>query len=262
MERYMKKFKNVALGVSFLISNIAFAGTMGAEEIFKQSAYVKLGSGGSYSMDANIYADPTYWDASPQGYNANVGKTALYSAAFGYNYSSLLSGDIEYIYRPSYSYSKFQTSTASNTTGFNADKTRHFDLQSNSLMANVYLNGAAISEYLKVTLWNSYAIEAFIGGGLGVGFNETNSFHSVKTTGEISAFVPSNFTTSLAWQLSAGLQLMNTENYHLSAGYRYYNGGNFFSNDYVTDFAVYATPWKGTLQANEFFITLKCNLEA
>jgi len=37
-------------------------------------------------MNANIFADPTYWDASPQGYNETVGNAAIYSAAFGYNY--------------------------------------------------------------------------------------------------------------------------------------------------------------------------------
>lgn len=46
-------------------------------------------------MNANVYADPVYWDASPQGYNGSVGNTAIYSAAFGYNYSQLISGDFE-----------------------------------------------------------------------------------------------------------------------------------------------------------------------
>lgn len=87
-------------------------------------------------MNANIFADPTYWDASPQGYNETVGNAAIYSAAFGYNYSQLISADIEYIYRPSYSYSKFQTSTSNTTSYYNGAKTRYFDLQSNSLMAN------------------------------------------------------------------------------------------------------------------------------
>lgn len=213
-------------------------------------------------MNAEVFADPVFWDVSPQGYDGNVGKTAIYSAAFGYNYSPLISGDIEYIYRPSYSYSKFQTSTASGTVGFNGDKTRHFDLQSNSLMANLYLHGAAMTDSLKFDLWNVYALEPFIGGGLGVGFNNVSNFYSVKTNGVYAAIEQDNFVTSLAWQLSAGLQLINNSNYNLAAGYRYYNGGSFSSNNFTIDNKSYWTPWHGTVQANEFFITLAYRVDA
>ena len=144
-------------------------------------------------------------------------------AAFGYNYSPLISGDIEYIHRPSYSYSKFQTSTAVTILNFNGSKIRHFSLQSNSLMANLYLHGAAITESLKFDLSNAYSIEPFVGGGLGVGFNNVSNFHSVKTDGTYAAIMPDNLRTSIAWQLSAGLQLINMSNFNLAAGYRYYN---------------------------------------
>jgi len=254
----MITLKNAMLLITVLSSGAVFSGTMGSvsPNVFNQSAYIKLGSGGSYSMNANIVADPAFWDASPQGYNGKVGHTAFYSAAFGYNYTPLISGDIQYIYRPSYSYSKFQTSTALGTVDFNGDKTRHFDLQSNSLMANLYLHGAAMSNSLKVDLSNAHAIEPFIGGGLGVGFNTVSNFYSVKTNGVYAAIEPDNFRTSLAWQLSAGLQLINDTNFNLAAGYRYYNGGSFSSANFTTDYPSYNTPWNGTVQANEFFVTL------
>lgn len=245
-------------------SGSSMAGSMGSIDlnVFKQSAYIKLGSGGSYSMNTEVFANTAFWDASPQGYGGNVGNTIVYSAAFGYNYSPLISGDIEYIYRPSYSYSKFQTSTASTTPNFNGNKTRYFDLQSNSLMANLYLHGAAMSDSLKVDLWHAYAIEPFVGGGLGVGFNNVSNFHSVKTNGVYAAIQQDNFRTSLAWQLSTGLQLINNSNFNLAAGYRYYDGGNFSSGNFNIDTLSYATPWKGTVQANEFFITLAYRVDA
>lgn len=260
----MLTLKNTILGFTILSWNAVFAGTMESIDLntCTQSAYIKLGSGGSYSMNANVYADPVYWDASPQGYNGNVGNTAIYSAAFGYNYSQLISGDIEYIYRPSYSYSKFQTSTATRTINFNGDKTRHFNLQSNSLMGNLYLHGAALSDSLRINLWNAYAIEPFIGGGLGVGFNNMSNFYSVRTDGVYTSIAQDNFRTSLAWQLSAGLQLINNTHFNLAAGYRYYNGGNFSSSNFTINPQDYSTPWKGTLQANEFFVTVAYRIDS
>jgi opacity protein-like surface antigen len=258
----MLNHMKVLVGITTLSSSIVFAGAMGPVDSFKPSAYVKLGSGGSYSMDARIFADPAFWDASPQGYNGTVNNTALYSAAFGYNYSPLISTDIEYIYRPSYSYSKFQTSTASTTPGFIGDTTRHFNLQSNSLMANLYVHGAGISDYLKMNVKNIFSIEPFIGGGLGVAFNTVSNFNSLESTGTYSSVEQDNFRTALAWQLSAGLQLINDSHFNLAAGYRYYNGEDFTSNNYTFQNPTFATPWKGTVAANEFFVTLAYKLDA
>jgi opacity protein-like surface antigen len=255
---HMLALKNALLGFAAFSSGAVFSGTMGPVDSneLNPSVYIKLGSGGSYSMNADIFADPAFWDASPQGYNGNIGHTAIYSAALGYNYSPLISGDIEYIYRPSYSYSKYQTSTATGTVDFNGDKTRRFDLQSNSLMANLYLHGAALSDSLHVDLWNTYTLEPFVGGGLGVSFNDVMRFYSIRTDGVYTAIEPGNFRTSLAWQFSAGLQLMNQRNFNLAAGYRYYHGGTFSSSNFVILSQVYAAPWKGTVQANEFFVTV------
>ena len=200
-------------------------------------------------MNTNVYTDPLYWDASPQGDNGTVGNTAIYSAAFGYNYSKLIIGDIEYIYRPSYSYSKCQTLTANNTINFNGYKTRHFNLQSNSLMENLYLHGASLSDSLQINLWNGYAIEPFIGGG----FNYMSNFHSTKIDSVYTAIMQDNFRTSLAWQLSAGFQLINNTDFNLAAGYRYYNGGSFSSSNFIINSQDYSTPWEATLQANGFF---------
>ena len=261
----MPDLKRISLLASVILtSTTAFSGTMGTLDtsVNNQSAYIKLGSGGSYSRNANIYADPDYWDVATQGYGGNVGNTAIYSAAFGYNFSPLISADIEYIYRPSYFYSKFQTSAAILTQDFNGTKTRYFNLQSNSLMANAYLHGAGIYDALKVDLWNSFAIEPFIGGGLGVGFNSMTNFYSAKPSGEYAAIGQDTFRTSLAWQLSAGLELLNSSNFNLAAGYRYYNGGNFSSSNFTIEYPFYATPWKGTIQANEFFITFAYKIDA
>ena len=107
-------------------------------------------------MNANIFADPTYWDASPQGHNGTVGNAAIYSAAFGYNYLQLISADIEYIYRPSYSYSKFQTSTANTTSYYIIMVRKRVTLICKvTLSWQIKVHGAAMSDSLKVAFGTS-----------------------------------------------------------------------------------------------------------
>ena len=98
-------------------SSVGFAGTMGVVvDTFNPSLYFKVGSGGSWSMNSDIQADKKNWDPAYQGYNANLGSTALYSAAIGYNLNPLWSFDFDYIYRPSYQYDKYQDFMPSTTT--------------------------------------------------------------------------------------------------------------------------------------------------
>lgn len=266
------KIKKALLILSSLATTSVFAGTMGPVDTFTPSLYFKVGSGGSYSMPAGINnPDPTYWDATPQGYNGDVGQSALYSAAIGYNFSKLISSDFEFIYRPNFNYAKFQTSDAVSTVEFNGDKTRIFDLQSNSVMWNVYLHGKGYSDALNYQVYNDISVEPFVGGGIGVAFNTVSNFHSETTSGNPTAIMLDNSMTSLAWQFSAGLNFYNTGNFNLAAGYRYYNGEQFTSNSYtintdttnnVVEGPLNLPQWSGTIQANEFFIQLGYKIDA
>lgn len=245
-----------------LNSSLAVAGTMGPTEDFTPTPYVKLGSGGSYSMNTGLKPNLLIWDASPQGYNADVGHTALYSAAFGYQISPLISGDVQYIYRPSYDYQRFQTSSSTDTVSFEGNKTRYFDLHSNSLMVNAYLHGRGYSDRLNRALGRGFFVEPFIGGGLGVAFNTVSNFHSLSQSpaadniGPVVSMMVDHERTSLAYQFSAGLSFYHDTNFNLGVGYRYYNGGTFTSENYLTDQQVTVSPWNGLIQANEFFIDL------
>ena len=255
------KIKTINVLLLSLTSSAVFAGTMGPINTFFPSLYFKVGSGGSYSMPAGINnPDPAYWDASPQGYNGDVGQSALYSAAIGYNYSKLISTDFEYIYRPSFNYTKYQTSTATNTIFFNGDKTRYFNLQSNSLMWNVYLHGKGYSDGLIYQLHKNISVEPFIGGWIGAAFNTVSNFNSILSTGSVKAIEANNLITSLAWQFSAGLNFFNQEHFSLGTGYRYYNGQQFSGNSYIINSQDTAPNWTGTIQANEFFIQLNYTL--
>lgn len=259
----MKKNKINLLLLS-LTSTSLFAGTMGAVETFNPSLYFKVGSGGSYSMPAGIdNPNPAYWDASSQGYNGTVGQSALYSAAIGYNFSKLISTDFEFIYRPSFSYKKFQDSNASTTVEFNGDKTRLFNLESNSLMWNVYLHGKGYSDALTYQIHDNLFVEPFVGGGIGVAFNTVSNFHSITTASEPTAMMLDNSMTSLAWQFSAGLNFYNTGKFNMGAGYRYYNGEQFTSNSYSINGTPLVLPqWSGTMQSNEFFVQIGYKIDA
>ncbi len=224
--------------------------------------YVNVGSGGSYSLTSDIYADPVFWDAAPQGYNAALGSTALYSVALGYQVSPLLSADVEYIYRPKYSYSRYQTPPKRDASFFVGNVTRNFNLESNSLMVNAYLHGAAFPDMLVYKMGHEYFIEPFIGGGLGVSFNTMSNFKSLKPDGFYVSYALDNFRTSLSGQASAGLRLYNQSNFSLEAGYRYYNGGTFTSQNFVLDGTNLLTPWKGAVQANEFFLRLSYSFDS
>ena len=250
-----------ALAVLTLTSGLAVAGTMGPIEN-KQSAYLKLGVGGSSSMQADMNVVTPIWDPSPEGYNHNVGSTALYSAAAGYHFSPLISLDFEYIYRPSFTYAKYQTSLATGVAGFaGTEKIRYFNLQSNSLMANLGLHGQGLSPHL---VWDasSCMIQPFVAGGLGVAFNTVSNFHTLtlQPSSFNTSMMPDHSITSLAWQLSAGLEIINWKNFELAAGYRYYNGGTFESNNYIINDTSSDPAWKGTVAANEGFVTISYNI--
>jgi opacity protein-like surface antigen len=262
-EGMQMKLKTINVISLSLISSAVLAGTMGPIDNFKPSLYFKVGSGGSYSMSAGINnPNPTYWDASPQGYNGDVGQSALYSAAIGYSYSKLISTDFEYIYRPSFNYIKYQTSTASQTIAFNGNKTRIFNLQSNSLMWNVYLHGKGYSDDLNYNVYDDIFMEPFVGGGLGVAFNTVSNFHSNRVDATVASIMNDNYKTSIAWQFSAGLNFYNTSNFNLGAGYRYYNGEGFASNSYIVNNQTIAPPWLGIIQANEFFVQLGYKIDS
>lgn len=236
--------------LTWMLSTSVFAGSMGGES--SPQNYLKFSSGGSFSYTSHIYADPIYWDASPQGYNGKLGHSALYGVAGGRHFNPLWSGDIEFIYRPSFHYKKYQTSTAYNTIFFNGEKNRYFNFESNSLMANLYLNGSGLSDR-----FNNFGAEPFIGGGLGVAFNTIKDFHTQRfSDASFRGILQDHLRSSLAFQFSAGMRLITHSNYEFDLGYRYYNANTYSTSNFVINTIDYATPWKGTFQSNEFFVHL------
>lgn len=232
----------------------------GIENIVPENhVFITVGSGYSWSQSADISVDTSVWDASPQGYDNNVSNSLILDAEAGYIINSLLSVGAGLSYRGDYQYSQFQTSTASATPGFIGDKTRFFDLNNTAVMGNLYLNKFGAHHYLDYHFTHAINIFPFAGAGVGVGYNNMTNFHSeVPTTGSVgvASVMPDNTEKSLAYQAMVGLVLEINSTLSFDGGYRYFNGGNFKSNNYIPNGTPPETApaWTGNLSANEAFV--------
>jgi hypothetical protein len=234
--------------------------------------YILGGVGASFSNDANISADSSFWDPSPQGYNTNLGTSEFYEGGLGYNISPVFSVQITDTYRPSYAYRKVQTPVGGNTPGFLGGKTRYFNLDDNALLATVVLHGAGLSDRLAWKVGQASMLQPFAGVGLGIAYNTVSNFHSEpmsppadapkRDIPSVAAMMMPYTSHALAYQGLLGLELTH-KNMSIDFGYRYFNGGQFQSNTYITNpvagynYPTLAPAWKGTLTANEVFVDLR-----
>lgn len=238
--------------------------------------FLSFGSGISFSKQAKIFANPVVWDPAFEGYNGKLHQTAQYAVGFGYQFTQLISLNIEGTYRPSFKYRKFQTSSANGTPLATSQKTRKFDLSNRSLMANVTLSGQGINFYTH--LGSNAILQPFIGAGIGISNNQTSNFHSVLTSQNIAGFGLKDISvmgndiknkTNFAWQLEGGFEMLYCQKLGIELGYRYFNSGKFKTTDHIIPGAVpflpapYAIggvqtfPWIGKLMTHELFVKLK-----
>ena len=227
---------NKVLSICLLAS--AFA-VRAAEDV--ERFYVGAQAGYSASMKAKICADPSFWDASPEGYNARIGSSAFYQTSLGYQRCSMFAFQVSATYRPGYDYCRFQTSTATSTTLFLGTKTRFFKLSSLAFMADVFIN--KLGEHYSWESCNGcLRVAPFIGGGVGVAYNNLYDFHSVVpaqpagtgTTANYPLYaIPSRVYSmenpyvkqSFAAQGAVGIVARAWEKLNVEVGYRFFYGG-------------------------------------
>lgn len=255
-----------ALTSFFLITNVAAAPNYKCSSLF-----LLLGTGASFSNRASISADSP-WDPANQGYNANLGQTAFYTAGIGYQFNPLISVDIEATIRPSYSYSKFQTtSPQAASPGDLGIKTRKFDLANTNAMANIIVNGQGLNLFAK--LGPCTILQPFVGLGAGVAYNTVSNFRSILATGpaaaptsrDVSSLMDPYTNATFAWQAFAGVEVIHAQTWGVDLAYRYYDGGIFKSNNYLTNvltgggftLPITVPRWNGRLTANEAYLNLK-----
>lgn len=257
---------------SLMLLTHAYADNSATQINTTDQLYILGGVGISFSNNANIAADDTFWDPSPQGYNATLGNSEFYDIGLGYNISPAVSVQVTDTYRPSYAYRKVQTPVGGDTPGFLGGKTRYFNLDDNALLATVILHGAGLSDKLAWSIGQTSMLQPFAGIGLGVAYNTVSNFHSEpqsppasapkKDIPSVASMMTPYTSHTLAYQGLLGLELTH-KNMSLDFGYRYFNGGQFQSNTYITDpvsgynYPTVTPAWKGTLTANEVFVDLR-----
>lgn len=215
--------------------------------------YVGAQAGYSGSMKAKFCADPAFWDASPEGYNARLGNSAFYQSSLGYQHCSWLAFQVSANYRPGYEYCKFQTSAAADTTGFIGTKTRYLKLSSLAFMADIFVNKLG-EHYSWESCGGCLTVAPFIGAGVGVAYNNLYDFHSVVPAQPASTgLTPNTYPTnaidsrvysmmnpyvkqSFAAQGAVGLVARAWEKLNVEVGYRFFYGGKIQTNNYGYQF--------------------------
>ena len=97
----------------------------------------------------------------------------------GYDFVSFLATDLEFSYRPSFEYEKFQTAIANSTTpGQIGNTTRHFELDVSSIVCPVYLNGHGTNFLSWEPGCFTGVIYPVLGGGIGISQFEIYNFRS------------------------------------------------------------------------------------
>lgn len=234
--------------------------------------------GGSFTRCADICVDTTdnYWPDVPEGYDSDLGNTGFLEYGLGYEWCDWLSFMATGQYRNTMDYCKQQTGIP--LYRINPDLTltdsgtRFFELDASSFMFSVLFDATNLAGC------EDWPIDILIGGGIGFTHFDVFDFHleldsvsedfpadvtfpAPKRVRDIGTSVSNN---DFAAQAFIGLQYTACNWIKVGAGYRFFHGGDFCTNDYVLagrndgeEFAV--DPWQGRLQANEIYLNVYCS---
>lgn len=213
--------------------------------------------------------DPSFWDASDQGYDALFSNSPYLTVGYGRSFCDLFLFDVGYsIYQP-FHFQKYQVTTSTTTPGFTGtSRTRFFDLDHQNVLFNFELFSPSMCSW--ASCWGNFT--PYVGVGIGVGINRVSNFHTVgfrsivagTGIGSTTTIGRPVTTTNFAWQATAGLRF----NPHGSAlsfdvGYHYYSGGWFkgptqlvSNSDSVLGGFNNGAAWEGRLRTNQLYIAL------
>lgn len=231
-------------------------------------AFVSVAGGYSWSTNADVKASSVFWDPAVEGYNSSLRRSEFYDFGLGYHFRSIVSALWEVTYRPNYSYHKFQTETTPAAPESIGNKTRHFRLSNLAFTFNLFLNKTG--NYAK---WQCgcFSFAPFVGGGVGASYNTLYNFHSVLppqnglAIKEVRSTMSYRLKTAFAGQLMLGINSKINDRLSIDFGYRWFYGGKFESNNYVSNVSLgtasqVVPPWRGTVKANELYVSLNYNL--
>ncbi|MCC5831874.1 MAG: porin family protein [Chlamydiales bacterium] len=232
--------------------------------------YGVVGAGYAWSMKTGIdNPDPSYWDFSNEGYNADLKESPFFYIGFGRQVCGL-DFDLTYSYYETFHYQKFQTGV-SPTPGFTGEaRTRFFDLNHQNLLFSI-----GYTPTWECLCWEfcDIRVRPHFGAGIGLGISHIDNFRTVSyvTLGEEEELGFGSTTsignrvrnTSFAWRVLASLRFSLPCALTLDVGYRYYDGGCFEGPSRIAINAAEfegrldsGKPWKGRLKTNELFLNL------
>lgn len=242
-----------------------------------------LGAEGTYAMSLSAGIDINYTPSTSGAYfgvgdyNNKLKQTLGYGLLAGYNLSDIFALELAYNNRPSFKYEKFQAFPTVNAFSV-GNRTRYFDLQSQTTMLNGVIHLASIFDVLKA-FKNSSNIEPFINLGAGFARNTVTNFHTTGSNNAPNDFRGTSYSQmtdktvyKLAAQAGLGLDYNLNSRWKAKVGYRFIYSGKFESQNYVLDNPDLSSgvgkvstgntisPWTGTLKANEVYLGLTYSL--
>lgn len=207
--------------------------------------------------------------APTRGYEGTFRHTPMIGFGFGYYFNSWFSTNFSVNHRSRFRYHRFQIPalTAANTPGFLGTKIRFFDFDNTSFMISARADHTFCPGLRRCY---SFVWKPYTSFGIGLSKNSVYSFHSVTNTPvelgsfpsfEVGSIMTSNSVNKFAWQFEFGTDVSFCQLFFVGVGYRYFNGGRFFSNNYVVNAQdaiptpVVVPPWCGIFRTSELFAT-------
>ncbi|SIS74027.1 outer membrane protein [Insolitispirillum peregrinum] len=193
-----------------------------AAQAADEGIYARLDSGWSFSRDAGKDMDD------------DVGNSPIIGAGVGYRFNQYLRTDLTLGYRGGYD---INANTTQGGTTFNFKG----DVSAITGMANVYVDVA------KMGMFTPY-----VGAGIGFSRNKVSDT-DITTTAGVNGSLEGDTTTSLAWQVGAGVGIDVAPKWTIDVGYRYLDLGEAKSGSTATigGVTVGNATAKGDLRAHE-----------
>lgn len=227
------------------------------------SFYIKAGSGISFSDSANVTAPAPTWNPAIQGYNSNLGDSAIASFSIGCELFHMIDLEAGISTRSTFKYRKFQT-----PVGGGDSYTREFDLDVVPFLFSVNLLGRDIPCLnWDIACGNLYPI---FGAGVGVSNLFITNF---RTTGlppsgssaPFPSFSAENQYTlrkNFTYTVLLGLEYNHNDSWAIATGYRWFDAGSFkgprfqrVSTGGAVD--VSGEEWNMRFRSNEWFVEFK-----
>jgi opacity protein-like surface antigen len=224
--------------------------------------YIRSEIGGSFSRCADVKVARSDWTVTREGYNNDLHKTVIFGAGMGLHVNSMLSLGLSGHYRSLFKYRQPQTiDRSAYSTPLNNDNLffpslnnfkRSFDLDNASFMFDVYINRAGQFSCYQWCVCGCSLIP-YAGVSVGLSKNMVSNFHTETDRDNIAGSEGNAFEfkgsrtimtykgfNHVGWSAQLGFDVSVKDAMLIGIGYRYFDGGEFCTNNYTID------PLRGT----------------